>query len=325
MLVLTEVNTHENGTMFTMDSNRRDFLRTGTLAAAASAVTKVNAAPGAGNKPKLGIIAGVSGKTTPDQALARVKRLGFANCQLSVGRSQPELAAPIRAAIDKYGIEVTALMSLGEGKMIWTLRDGETTIGIIPEKTRAERVAVLKRTSDLAKQCGVKAIHTHCGFIPEDPNEPSYRDAVAVIKDVANHVQENGQVFLMETGQETPITLLRAIQDVGLDSPAVNLDVANLILYGRGEPVGALDVLGKHVKGMHAKDGLYPTDPYGLGKETSIGKGRVRFPDVIAGLHALGYSGPITIEREISGPRQEIDIAESRQFLQALIDKTWAS
>jgi sugar phosphate isomerase/epimerase len=108
---------------------------------------------------------------------------------------------------------------------------------------------------------------------------------------------------------------LRAIQDSGLDNIAVNLDMANLILYGKGDPVGALDVVGPLVRGTHAKDGLYPTDPYGLGKEVAIGSGRVRFAEVMRKLHALSYSGPITIEREISGPKQEADIHSAHIYL----------
>jgi len=236
----------------------------------------------------------------------------------------PELAGPIRDAVRSSGIEITALMTLGEGKMVWNLRDGPKTIGIIPRETRAARVAALKHASDLAKNCGVAAIHTHCGFIPDNPNEPLYAEAVTVIRDVVQYCRNNGQTFLCETGQETPITLLRVIQDVGLDNIAVNLDVANLVLYGNGEPVGALDVLGKHVRGMHAKDGLYPVDPYGLGQEVPIGKGKVRFPEVIAKLRELNYTGPITIEREISGSKQQADIRDAKTYLQGLIDHSYS-
>lgn len=306
-----------------METNRRSFLHAGM--AATGAALSLKARTEAPARPRLGIVVGVSGKTSPDQALARVKRLGFSTCQMSVGKAPADLAGPIREAAAKHQVEITALMTLGEGRMVWTLKDGPKTIGIIPRNTRAERVSALKRASDLAKACGVRAVHTHCGFIPEDPNDPSYSEAVGVIKDVASYLNGNGQFFLMETGQETPITLLRAIQDVGLENLAVNLDVANLILYGKGEPVGALDVVGKHVRGMHAKDGLYPTDPYGLGKETAIGKGRVRFPEVIEGLRRLSYTGPITIEREISGPQQEKDIAESKSYLERLISQAWGS
>jgi L-ribulose-5-phosphate 3-epimerase len=271
----------------------------------------------------LGVVTSVEKGKGPIQALAHVHQLGFSTCQLHVGMAPPELAGPIREAARSNAVEITALMTLGEGRMVWNLRDGPKTIGIIPRETRAPRVAALKRASDLAKACGVTAVHTHCGFIPENPNDPLYAEAVTVIRDVVQYCRNNGQTFLCETGQETPITLLRAIQDVGLDNIAVNLDVANLILYGNGEPVGALDVLGKYVKGLHAKDGLYPTDPYGLGQEVPIGKGKVRFPEVIAKLRDLNYAGPITIEREISGPRQETDIRASQTYLQGLIDHAY--
>ncbi len=310
--------------MFTMDTNRRDFLQAG-MAGAAGAALPLSIRAETSDRPRLGIVVGVGGKVSPDAALAKVKRLGFSTCQMNVGKAPSELAAPIREAAAKHQVEITALMTLGEGRMVWNLKDGPKTIGIIPRDTRAERVNALKRASDLAKACGVKAVHTHCGFIPEDPNDPLYGEAVGVIKGVASYLGNNGQTFLMETGQETPITLLRAIQDVGLQNLAVNLDVANLILYGKGEPVGALDVVGEHVRGMHAKDGLYPTDPYRLGKETPIGKGRVRFPEVMAGLRRLSYMGPITIEREISGPQQETDIAASKTYLERMIAHAWGS
>jgi sugar phosphate isomerase/epimerase len=136
---------------------------------------------------------------------------------------------------------------------------------------------------------------------------------------VVSHCQANGQLFLYETGQETPVTLLRAIQDVGLDNQGVNLDTANLILYGKGNPVDALDVIGNHVRGIHAKDGFYPTDPRHLGKEVPIGQGKADFPRVIKRLKELGYRGPITIEREISGPQQIEDIRKAKVYLEKLI------
>jgi L-ribulose-5-phosphate 3-epimerase len=262
---------------------------------------------------------------TPDKALRRVHQLGFSTCQLEVGAAPAEMAGPISDAAKRHGVEITALMSLGSGRMVWNLREGPRTIGIIPPTTRKSRIEALKRASTLAKACGVQAVHTHCGFIPEDPNDPLYSGAVSAIREVVSFCRENGQTFLCETGQETPITLLRAIDDVGLDNMAVNMDLANLILYGKGEPLGALDVLGKHVRGVHAKDGNYPTDPYGLGEETPIGKGQVRFPEVIAKLRQLSYTGPITIEREISGPGQEEDIRDSSRFLTELIHRQYVS
>src|SRR5690242_9932118 len=193
--------------MFTMDTNRRDFLQAG-IAATAGAVLPLRTGAETPGRPPLGIVVGVDAKTSPDAALAKVKRLGFSTCQMSVGRAPADLAAPIRKAADKHRVEITALMTLGEGRMVWTLKDGPRTIGIIPRDTRTARVNALKRASDLAKACGVKAVHTHCGFIPEDPNDPLYGETVEVIKGVTSYLRNNGQTFLMETGQETPVTLL---------------------------------------------------------------------------------------------------------------------
>jgi L-ribulose-5-phosphate 3-epimerase len=113
------------------------------------------------------------------------------------------------------------------------------------------------------------------------------------------------------------------IQDVATGNVFVNLDTANLILYGKGNPVDAMDVFGHLVRGTHAKDGLFPTDPRNLGKEVPIGKGRVDFPVLFRRLKEANYTSTITIEREIEGPRQVEDILQSKVFLQNLIDQTY--
>jgi L-ribulose-5-phosphate 3-epimerase len=306
-----------------MNPRRRGFLQTIGAAAVGALAVKATAAPT--NRPRLGVIVGIGSKETPDAAIARVHRFGLSTCQVSVGEAAASLAAPLKAALDKYGVEATAAMTLGSGRMVWDFYHGPETIGLVPRATRAARVAALKRASDLAKQCGIGAVHTHCGFIPEDPNDPMYPEVVKVIHEVAAYCKNNGQLFLMETGQETPVTMLRAIQDVGLDNLSANLDTANLILYGKGEPVGAMDVIGKHVRGLHAKDGHYPTNARDLGKEVAIGKGRVDFPQLMRRLREIDYTGPITIEREISGPQQESDIRASIAFLNKLIDQSYGA
>jgi len=300
--------------------HRRGFLET-TIAAAAAILQQARAAS---TRPRLGVTISVVGKSTPAEAIAKVHAFGLPTCQVHVGMAPASLAGPLKEALAKYRVEATAVMTLGPGRMVWDFYDGPRTIGIVPPETRTARMDALKRASDLGKTCGIRAVHTHCGFIPETPNDSLYSETVEAIRNVASHCRANGQIFLMETGQESPITLLRAIEDTHLDNVGVNLDTANLILYGKGEPVGALDVVGKHVRGLHAKDGLYPTDPKKLGEEVPIGRGRVNFPEVIRKLHQLSYAGPITIERETSGAQQEADIRASITFLERLIASSYA-
>ena len=99
----------------------------------------------------------------------------------------------------------------------------------------------------------------------------------------------------------------------------MNFDAANLILYGKANPVDALDILGPLVQGVHAKDGLYPTGPRELGREVPIGQGKVNFPAFIKRLKEVGYRGPLTIEREISGAKQAEDIRASKAYLENLL------
>jgi len=109
------------------------------------------------------------------------------------------------------------------------------------------------------------------------------------------------------------------MHDVGLENQGVNFDLANLILYGKANPVDAMEILGPYVQGIHAKDGMWPTNPRELGQEVPIGKGRVDFPKVITQLKKINYRGAVTIEREISGAEQLRDVREAMSYLEKLI------
>jgi len=288
-----------------------------SAAAGAGALLATSPSPGAGKPMRLGLFVGID--KDPAGALAKVRDLGFGTCQVAVEDFSAESERGLKAAVEKTGIEITALDSLGPGPHVWDFYQGPITIGLVPEKFRRARIDHFKRASDFAKKLGVPAFHTHNGFIPENPNDPVYKEVVAAIREVAQHCKSNGQMVLYETGQETPVTMLRCIEDVGLDNQFVNLDTANLILYGTANPLDALDVIGKLVRGMHAKDGFYPVNPKELGREVPIGQGKVDFPGIIKRLKELGYTGAVTIEREISGPQQTEDIKRSKAYLEKII------
>ncbi len=104
----------------------------------------------------------------------------------------------------------------------------------------------------------------------------------------------------------------------------VGLDTANLILYGKANPVDAVDIIGAHVQSMHAKDGRWPTDPNKLGEEVPIGKGLVNFQEVFTKLHRLGYTGVVSIERETSGPQQIEDVRQEKLYLEHILSQVLA-
>ena len=264
----------------------------------------------------------------PEEKFKVLKELGFSNCFLSldgyIGGFTPAVVAQFRELTAKYGITVTTVEVVRPEPLVWNFLQGPSTIGLVPPKTRAARIDALKQVSDFAHQLGINQVQTHCGFIPEDPADALYPGAVEAIQTVAKHCQGNGQYFLMETGQETPTTMSRMIRDAAMPNLAVGLDTANLILYGKANPVDAVDILGPHVRSVHAKDGKWPTNPSELGEEVLIGKGLVNFKEVFARLHKIGYAGAVTIERETSGPQQVEDVRTEKMYLENILREVLA-
>jgi len=268
----------------------------------------------------LGKVTWVGEKDTIDAVVRSVADLGLHACQIGFEQSSLDVVKPLREASAKYGVKITAISEHNPGKRIFNFYEGPLTIGIIPAATREVRIQALQMSADIAAAAGVPSIHTHCGFIPEDPNDPIYPQAVAAVKELATYCKQRGISLLCETGQETPITLLRLIEDVNTGNVFVNLDVANLILYGKGNPVDAMEVIGPLVRGIHAKDGRFPTNPKDLGLETPIGEGKVDFPKLFAALKRVNYRGSMMIEREVGNEEERRrDVLKSKAFLENMM------
>lgn len=251
---------------------------------------------------------------------------GFDNCQLISwvpALWTDENAAILKKMIDETGVTVSAFWCGWEGPCVWNFYEGHTTLGLVPPEYREMRIKNLCDGADFAAKLGVKDVVTHMGFIPENPNDSQFPLFCEAVRKVAEHLKRNGQNLLFETGQETPVTMLRCFETVGTDNLKVNLDTANVILYGKANPVDALDVFGKYVAGLHAKDGFYPVNGRELGTETRIGDGKVDFTALFRKLKELGYDSYVTIEREIDGEQQTEDIRYAKKYLENIINEVY--
>jgi L-ribulose-5-phosphate 3-epimerase len=271
--------------------------------------------------PKLDIGVLVNLGEDPEKDIRKVADLGLRSCQVCSWNQAvwtDKVGQALVAACRKYGVRVSTFWAGYSGPAVWDFIEGPRTIGLVPKKYQAMRVRELKKAASFAAKYGLPSITTHVGFLPEDPNDPAYAGAVKALKQIVKHCRKLGIGFRFETGQETPVTLLRTIERIGMDNVGINLDTDNLILYGKANPVDALDVFGRYVRDLHIKDGTYPTTGDNLGHETPLGEGRVDFKAVIGKLKALGYRGPLTIERECSGKRQVADIKKAIRLLNPL-------
>lgn len=268
---------------------------------------------------RVGVMADLTGDTRIEDKFREIREMGMESCQLVCWDRRlldSAVALKVKDAMEEYGITVTAFWCGWEGPKYWNFYEGQATLGLVPEAYRFQRMQMLMEGSDFAGELGIQDVVTHAGYMPENPWDPKYPEIIACLKSLAAHYQRNGQYFLFETGQETPVTLKRAIEDIGCNNLGINLDPANLIMYGKANPVDALDVFGEYIRGVHGKDGCYPVGGRELGAEVPLGQGKVDYPALIRGLKHWGYDGDITIEREISGEEQRKDIRLAKEVLE---------
>lgn len=275
----------------------------------------------------IGVLFNLNESTNIRREFEKVRELDLQTCQVCVWNPAlytVENAKLIKEASRETGVTVSTLWAGWTGPGVWNFQDGPITLGLVPVAYRAHRLKELMAASDFALQLGVINIATHVGFLPENPNDTDYIGVITALRSLAQHLKNRGQYFLFETGQETPTTLVRAIEDVGTDNIGINFDTANLILYGKAASLDAVELFGKYVRDVHCKDGLFPTDGHDLGQEVPLGQGKANIQAVVRHLLSIGYSGSLTIEREISGDEQIRDIIAARDLLCSIVSEAEA-
>jgi sugar phosphate isomerase/epimerase len=250
------------------------------------------------------------------------RELGVKNVHLFAPRAASR--SPVRAgelARQLAEITVTCVFAGFAGESYADIPTVKTTVGLVPPAKRSQRILELKQIADFARLLGVDAVGVHIGFVPHDRQAPAYHEVVAAARDVCDHCAKSGQALHLETGQEPADVLLTFLGDVARDNLFVNFDPANMILYGVGQPLPALEKLGPFVRSVHCKDARWSPEPGATwGQEVALGDGDVDFPAFLATLDRIGYGGPLTIEREIpqEPDRQKAEISRAVERLERL-------
>jgi len=233
----------------------------------------------------------------------------------------PENAERFLKRLEELGITLTVVFGGFEGESYADIPTVSRTVGLVPPETRAARTQEMKEIADFAKLLGCPVVALHLGFISHDTSDPMYAQVLEVTREVCDHAKANGQNLHLETGQESAAGLLQFISDVGRDNLFVNFDPANMILYGTGEPIEALRQIGHLVRSIHCKDGKWAQNPGSeWGQEVPLGEGDVGMENYLRTLDSLGYTGPLTIEREIpqEPERQKAEIGKALKLLTEL-------
>jgi sugar phosphate isomerase/epimerase len=260
-----------------------------------------------------------------DQDIAFVRGFGLQAGQLGFGGELilNSMAEGWRTALAKnpdFTIQTAVCSYIGEDYT--DIESVQETVGLVPQTTRAERIARTKAVARIAAELDITSVACHVGFIPHRADS-TYLDMCDLVRDICDDLSKRQQNFTLETGQEPANALLAFMDDVGRPNLKINFDPANMILYGTGEPIDAVKVLGRHVISVHCKDGVSPAPdkPGSLGIERPLGSGQVDFPAFLKALRDAQYEGMLSIEREEpDAERRNTDIRHGVSFLRALSD-----
>ncbi|MEM9943035.1 MAG: sugar phosphate isomerase/epimerase family protein [Planctomycetota bacterium] len=273
-------------------------------------------------KWQIGVFTSIDAGLGVDLAVAR--ELGIPTIQIHAphqGNRGQDAAEAILAKVDSFGIKITAVFGGFDGESYADIPTVVDTVGLVPKSTRESRLAEMKEISDFTKRLNCSVIALHLGFVPHDTSDPDYGAVVAMTKDLCQYAAKNGQALHLETGQETAEALVQFIEDCESPNLFVNFDPANMILYGAGDPIEALQVIGPSVKSVHCKDAKWSDKP-GItwGEETRLGDGEVNMKRYLETLDKIGYTGPLTIEREIpqEPERQKTEIGHAVTLLNSV-------
>jgi sugar phosphate isomerase/epimerase len=213
------------------------------------------------------------------------------------------------------GFRMSGAMLGFPGEDYTTPQTIQKTGGFGNPATRPERLERFRWALDRTRALGLSDLMLHAGFLPEagDPDRKPFLDTLAKLSDLA---KGKGVTVAFETGQETADLLRRTLDELQCPNLKVNFDPANMLLYDKGDPLRAVEILGPDIRSVHVKDANRPTVPGAWGEEVPLGQGQVNIRQWVQTLKKVGYRGPLCIEREAGNQEQRFaDIAHGIRYL----------
>jgi sugar phosphate isomerase/epimerase len=186
--------------------------------------------------------------------------------------------------------------------------------GVAPDSTWERNLAHIRAVVPLAKALELKLVTFHAGFVPHDPAHPDFGKMAARLTTVAGIFAAAGIFVGLETGQETAAELATLLESLKCPNVVVNFDPANMLLYGKGDPIAAIRTLGPWIRQVHIKDAQPGMKPGKWGVEVTAGTGAVDWPAFFSALRGVDFTGHLVIERE-AGTNRVADVRTARELI----------
>jgi L-ribulose-5-phosphate 3-epimerase len=226
----------------------------------------------------------------------------------SEGDAMPEAALA-------SGLILTGAMLGFPGEDYTTPQTIQATGGFGEPATRPERLERLAWALDRTLALGLTDLTLHAGFLPED-GDPARKSMLDTLAKAGLMASDKGVTLAFETGQESALLLRLTLDELKCPNLKVNFDPANMLLYDMGDPIHAIEILGPDIRSVHVKDAKRPTIPGRWGEEVPLGQGEVDIHRFVKTLKAIGYHGPLVVEREVGDQAGRLkDVADGLDFL----------
>ncbi len=251
------------------------------------------------------------------------KKLGIASVQIACG--DPHHASwdegdSMPAQAKAASFQITGAMLGFPGEDYTSPLTIEQTGGFGDPSLRPERLERFKWALNRVHHLGLKDLMLHAGFIPHSTH-PDRKSFLQTIETVSQLALADGINVAFETGQESAELLLCTLKELSAPNLFVNFDPANMLLYDQGNPVEAVEILGKFIRSVHLKDAKRPKVKGEWGEEVVLGNGQVNIPLFLKTLEKIGFNGPMSIEREVGTQQDRFnDILHSVQYLYGIED-----
>lgn len=268
------------------------------------------------------------------EGLKKAKEVGAEGVQIYAvkGEMDPENLSPaarreLKSYIDSLGLEISALCGDLGGH------------GFQDKEANPAKVEKSKRILDLAQDLGTNIVTTHIGIVPHDHSGEIFDTMQAACEELSQYASSMGGYFAIETGPETSAHLKSFLDTLSSKGVSVNFDPANMVMVTGDDPVQGVYTLKDYIVHTHVKDGVRykevdPREIYGaigyepmdhgkiaemvrsgeIFKEVPLGEGKVDFDAYFKALVDIGYTGYLTIEREV-GDQPEVDIRKAVDFI----------
>ena len=276
--------------------------------------------------PVLGVCSWSLRPTDPRALAERAALVGVSAIQLALDplRTGAWKLGRTLSELDRAGLEVRSGMMACEGEDYSTLASIRATGGLRPDATWRENLRAARKNARLARQLELPLVTLHAGFVPERAGDAERLRLVARLREIVDTFADEGVAVGLETGQETAATLLAVLAEVDRPGLGVNFDPANMVLYGMGDPVDALNRLAPHVRQVHVKDARPSTRPGEWGEEVPVGDGSVHWHSFFDALRRHRLDVDLMIERE-AGEERVADAVAAARLVRAELDRTRAT